>query len=159
MDFQIRPATSDLDFNAARQLFEEYAASLDFDLCFQGFKEELDSIKIQYNKPDGILLLACSQEDIVGCVGLRKIDSGIAELKRMYVRPDFRGNDIGRMLLTEAIKSAGELGYEKIRLDTLKTMQKARKLYQVAGFYEIEPYRYNPIEGAVYMEKIIQNNQ
>lgn len=140
------------DVGTARMLFQEYAASLGIDLNFQGFDNELATLPGEYAPPEGCLLLACLDRDAVGCVAVRKLDKEICEMKRLYVRPGTRGLHIGRILTTAAITKAKEMGYRVIRLDTLASMEVARLLYRSLGFREIPPYRYNPIEGAIYME-------
>lgn len=149
-------AKSREDFLTARQLFEEYAKSLNFDLCFQNFEGELLTIDQQYNTPVGALLLAYNGETAIGCVGVRKFDDEVAELKRMYVKSEYRGLHIGATLLQKALDLATELGYSKIRLDSLSTMTKALELYKSFGFYTIPSYRYNPIPDTVYLEKDLQ---
>ncbi|HTI60569.1 GNAT family N-acetyltransferase [Mucilaginibacter sp.] len=141
------------DFEAGKKLFEEYAASLNVDLSFQNFSKELETISEQYHEPAGALLLARDGEKFVGCSGVRKLDGQTAELKRMYVKDGYRGYQIGLNLLERSIGIARELGYKKIRLDTLEDMKKAQQLYHSFGFYEIPPYRFNPLPGAIYMEK------
>ena len=141
------------EFNNGKILFQQYASSLDIDLSFQGFGEELNSIMSQYNKPKGALLLAYKDDLAVGCAGIRPLEQDIAELKRMFVRPEFRQFNIGKKLLMLAIDIAADLNYKAIRLDTLPTMTIALSLYRSSGFYEIGAYRFNPIEGAIYMER------
>jgi putative acetyltransferase len=141
------------DFEIGKQLFEEYAHSLNVDLSFQNFSAELDTIDKQYHGPAGGLLLAFCGEEPAGCAGVRRLEEGVAELKRMYVRDEYRGQKIGVRLLQGAIDLAKGLGYRKLRLDTLKDMTKAQELYRSFGFYEITSYRWNPLEGAIYMEK------
>ncbi|MBS1555917.1 MAG: GNAT family N-acetyltransferase [Bacteroidetes bacterium] len=148
-------ATLPHDFHLAKSLFQQYANSLSFNLCFQDFENELKQLHVQYNKPTGALILAFQGETAIGCVGVRQFDNGVAELKRMFVLPDYRKSKIGQRLLEEALKAADELGYQKIRLDTLQDMVAARSLYRQNGFYEITPYRHNPIAGAIYMEKVL----
>jgi putative acetyltransferase len=148
-------ANSQDEFQLAKSLFQQYANSLSFNLCFQDFENELNQLSIQYNKPTGALILAYQNETAIGCVGVRYLDKEVAELKRMFVLPEFRKLKIGHRLLEEALKSAKELGYNKIRLDTLQDMVAARALYQKNGFYEITSYRHNPIAGAIYMEKVL----
>jgi putative acetyltransferase len=140
-------------FEQGKELFREYVQSLGIDLSFQDFEKELTTIDQQYQQPTGGLILAFKGEQPVGCVGVRRLESSIAELKRMYVKPECRGFNIGVELLKRSLSVAQELGYQKIRLDTLKHMTKAKSLYQAVGFYEIPPYRFNPLEGAIYMEK------
>lgn len=146
-------ANSKDEFKLAKSLFQQYANSLNFNLCFQNFENELNQLSIQYNKPTGALIVAYQNETAIGCVGVRYLEKEVAELKRMFVLPEFRKLKIGHRLLEEAMKSAKGLEYKKIRLDTLQDMVAARALYQQNGFYEITPYRHNPIPGAIYMEK------
>jgi putative acetyltransferase len=148
-----RLATTDDEFEAGKRLFREYVASLGVDLSFQDFDNELMVIAEQYNKPSGALLLVYDKGSAIGCAGIRKTDHEIAELKRMYVRDDYRGYGIGVQLLERGLEIARELGYRKIRLDTLSSMEKAQALYRSFGFYEIPSYRFNPLEGTIYMEK------
>jgi ribosomal protein S18 acetylase RimI-like enzyme len=149
--FQI--ARTNKEFSEARELFNEYADSLDTDLGFQNFTNELETIDKQYNEPGGALLLAYKNNVAVGCVGIRKLDEDAAELKRMYVQPAYRKYKIGRKLLKLAIEIATNLKYQKIKLDTLPTMIQAQNLYRSFGFYEVSSYRYNPVKGTTYMEK------
>jgi putative acetyltransferase len=148
-----RLATTKDEFEQGKQLFREYATSLGVDLSFQDFDNELQVIDRQYNKPAGALLLVYHKESAIGCAGIRKIDDEIAELKRMYVRGGYRGYGIGVKLMERGLDIARGLGYKKIRLDTLKSMEKAQALYLSFGFYEIPSYRFNPLEGTIYMEK------
>jgi len=138
-----------------KRLFREYEESLGFDLSFQNFEEELATLPGEYAPPYGCLLLAEHEGKIVGCVGLRKIEKGICEMKRLYVVPQFRRKGIGRRLAAVVIEEARKIGYRSMRLDTIETMKEAISLYKSLGFKEIEPYRYNPIKGARYMELIL----
>jgi len=149
---RIRDADSAADLSAARTLFEEYSASLDHDLGFQGFQEELETLPGTYARPEGRLLLAFWDEALAGCVALRRLEPGTCELKRLYVRPAFRSLKIGRLLTERAIREAGEAGYQRIRLDSLPSMVPAISLYQRLGFRPIGSYRENPVEGAVFLE-------
>ena len=135
-----------------RTIFEEYAASLDFDLDFQNFREELDSLPGEYASPDGSLLIAMYEDKPAGCIALRKLSHGICEMKRLYVKPQFRGLGIGRTLTEAIIAEAKQIRYTRMRLDTVPSMEKARALYVSLGFKKINPYRYNPIEGSQFME-------
>jgi ribosomal protein S18 acetylase RimI-like enzyme len=136
-----------------RQLFEEYAASLSFDLCFQNFQQELDGLPGDYAPPDGGLWLAVDDSGApAGCVALRRLELGIGEMKRLYVRPEQRGTGLGRRLARKAMEEAAIVGYQRIRLDTTPEMGDAIRLYESLGFTRIAPYRPNPIEGAIYME-------
>ena len=146
-------ASSVNDFVDAKKLFIEYAESLGIDLYFQGFSEELESLENQYSNPSGALIIAYSHEGAAACVGLRQLTDEIAELKRMYVRPALRGRKIGLTLMDTILSTAKHLGYKKIRLDTLSTMKEAIQLYKSFGFTNIEAYRHNPLEGALFMEK------
>lgn len=144
--------TGEYMLGEARQLFIEYSQSLDIDLSFQDFETELKTLPGKYGPPDGVLLLACVDGKGVGCVALRKISEDTCEMKRLYVRGKYRGLAIGRKLIEKLINEARKLNYRYIRLDTLSTMKDAQKLYLSYGFYDIEPYIYNPIEGARFME-------
>jgi putative acetyltransferase len=146
-------AHTSAEFDDARNLYRQYAASLDIDLSFQGFTAELAELELQYSAPKGAVVLAYKDKTPIGCVGIRENEAGIAELKRMYVNPAYRRYKIGIKLLNIALEKATELGYTFIRLDTLPSMTAAINLYRSVGFYDIQPYRFNPIDGAVYMEK------
>jgi ribosomal protein S18 acetylase RimI-like enzyme len=142
----------DQTIEVARELFREYAASLGFDLGFQGFSEEVDSLPGSYAPPLGRLFLAWEGDVAAGCVALRPLEPGICEMKRLYVRPAYRRTGLGRRLAERIVQEARDAGYGKMRLDTLATMARARELYQALGFRPIPPYRPNPIEGAVFLE-------
>jgi ribosomal protein S18 acetylase RimI-like enzyme len=148
----------------ARELFEEYAAWLGFDLCFQNFDKELAELPGNYVPPSGRLFLAVENEQIAGCAALRKIGDGqngeaVCEMKRLYVRPDFRGRGLGRTLAEAIVAAAGEIGYARMRLDTLPgKMDRAIAMYRSLGFKTIEPYYDNPVEGAAFMELELGRN-
>jgi len=148
-----RVAGPGAQLEAVRALFLDYAQSLGFSLCFQGFDEELRTLPGMYAPPRGRLLLAMEGDAPAGCVGLHEWDAQIAEMKRLYVLPAFRGRGLGRILTDAALADARALGYRSIRLDTIPTlMQPAIALYRELGFREIPPYRDNPIPGALYLE-------
>lgn len=139
----------------ARALFEEYAASLGFDLGFQDFAAELAGLPGDYAPPWGRLLLAFHDGRPAGCVALRELEAEICEMKRLYVRPGFRDLRVGRALAEAVIAEARGIGYSRMRLDTVPAMEKARSLYRALGFREIAPYRFNPIPGTAFLELTI----
>jgi GNAT superfamily N-acetyltransferase len=150
---EIVQAASQMQIEQARELFREYEAWLGLDLCFQGFEEELRGLPGKYSEPEGRLLLAYSDQPLAGCIALRKLEEGVCEVKRLYVREGFRGHKIGVRLIEEAIEAAREIGYEKMRLDTFAPkMGEAVKLYESHGFREIPPYYDNPYVGLLFME-------
>jgi putative acetyltransferase len=136
-----------------RELFLEYARSLDFSLCFQGFDRELRELPGPYAAPDGRLILCQYDGAPAGCIALKKLEPGICEMKRLYVRPEFRGHQLGLKLTNHLINEGRRAGYTRMRLDTIReTMKKAIELYQSVGFKEILPYYDNPLPQALYME-------
>lgn len=135
-----------------RQLFVEYAASLEVDLAFQGFDEELAGLPGAYARPAGGLLLAFDDEEPAGCVAFRPLAPGVSEMKRLYIRPSARGAGWGRRLAERVVSEARAAGYERMRLDTLPSMRTALGLYLGMGFREIPPYRHNPVGGTRYLE-------
>lgn len=151
-NIQFKRITGQEMLEEVKDLFLEYAQSLNVDLCFQNFEEELNTLPGKYGPPDGVLILALIDDKAAGCVALRKISEDICEMKRLYVRDSYRGFGIGRKLVNTIIENAIKLNYKYMRLDTLPTMKEAQSLYTSMGFYDIEPYVYNPIEGARYME-------
>ncbi len=146
---EIRSAGSDLA--QVRQLCREYAQSLDIDLCFQNFEEELAALPGKYAPPQGRLLLAWDGDLVLGCVALRPIDAETCEMKRLYVKPQARGEHLGRQLAERICHEARKAGYRRICLDTLSTMATAIQLYESLGFKEIGPYVFNPVDGAIFL--------
>ena len=146
-------ATSESEVQEVRKLFEEYHEWLGLNLCFQDFEQELASLPGDYVPPEGRLILATENDEAAGCIALRKLDEGICEMKRLYVRSTFRGTGLGRLLATSLIETAKEIGYQKMRLDTLPgKMDRAIAMYQRLGFKHIDPYYFNPVEDAAFME-------
>jgi GNAT superfamily N-acetyltransferase len=152
MNFEIIDGYDAQFIPEVRRLFLEYADSLNVPLDFQNFEEELKSLPGDYAPPAGCLLLATSDQEFAGCVAMRPLEKNICcEMKRLFVRPQWRGTKLGRMLAETIIQRARDAGYQFMRLDT-PSMQRARTLYASLGFYEIEPYRFNPIAGTSFME-------
>ena len=149
-------ATSAQDMAIAAQLFREYADSLGLDLAFQNFDDELAHLPGDYAAPRGALLLAYVDGALAGCCALRPLDNAdipnAAEMKRLYVRPAFRGFGLGRQLAETILDAARQAGYTSVLLDTLDDMEAARNLYADLGFQSIEPYYHNPIPGAHYLK-------
>jgi putative acetyltransferase len=146
-------ATSESDIKEARTLLQEYAAWLGISLCFQNFDRELASLPGEYAPPDGRLLLAFEDDELAGCIALRKIRATTCEMKRLFLRPEFRGRGLGRVLVERIIEEARQIGYTQMCLDTLPgRMDQAIALYKSIGFKEIEPYYNNPVAGATFME-------
>jgi putative acetyltransferase len=135
-----------------RGLFQEYAATLDVDRYFQGLKEELATLPGAYSRPGGSLLLALDGSDPAGCVALRPLEPDVCEMKRLYVRPAFRGTGLGRVLAERIVAEGRAAGYGRMRLDTLPSMRRAKALYADLGFVSIPPYGPNPIEGGEFLE-------
>jgi putative acetyltransferase len=146
-------ATSPAQIAQARELFLEYQKSIGFSLCFQNFDKELAGLPGDYAPPAGRLLLAESEGQLAACVALHKLDEHICEMKRLYLRPQFRGKGLGRILADRVIAEARQIGYERMRLDTVEPVMKdAVAMYRKIGFKEIAPYRANPMPGTLYME-------
>lgn len=146
-------AESPAQIAQVRELFLEYASSLGFSLCFQNFDQELAGLPGDYAPPAGRLLLAEYDGQLAGCVALHPLESGICEMKRLYLRPAFRGKGLGRMLAERILQDARVIGYQRLRLDTVEPVMKdAVAMYRRLGFKEIAPYRANPMAGALYME-------
>jgi len=146
-------AASPAQVAQVRELFLQYAQSLGVNLCFQNFEQELAGLPGHYAPPDGRLLLAEYEGQLAGCVALHKWEAGVCEMKRLYLRPSFRGKGLGRVLAEAVIAEARNIGYQRMRLDTIEPIMKdAVEMYRKLGFQEIVPYRPNPIAGAMYME-------
>ena len=155
MKVTIIEADSIEQIDMARELFLEYEKELNVDLCFQGFAEELKSLPGKYALPDGALLLAMEQTEAVGCVALRRFSATDAEMKRLYLRSSYRHLGVGRQLAESIIDRARNLGYRRMVLDTLATMQTAQALYRSLGFASIDAYYVNPLPGVIYFAKVL----
>jgi len=152
-EFALLGAESPAQVAQARELFLEYAQSLGVNLCFQNFAEELARLPGHYAPPGGRLLLAEYEGQLAGCAALHEWEPGICEMKRLYLRPRFRGKGLGRVIAEKIIAEARDIGYKRMRLDTIEPIMKdAVEMYRKLGFREIAPYRPNPIAGAMYME-------
>lgn len=148
-------ARSEEQMKVVKTLFTEYSESIGIDLNFQGFADELHDLPGVYSPPKGCILLASENCAPVGCVALKPISDNICEMKRLYVRKSHQGRGIGRMLVKDLIRTANRKNYHRMRLDTIPTMQRAIKLYESFGFYKIPEYRYNPLEGALFFEILL----
>jgi len=151
--FSFVQARSAAQIAQARELFLEYAKSLGFSLCFQNFDQELANLPGDYAPPEGRLFLVDYRGQPAGCVAVHKLSAEICEMKRLYLRPQFRGKGLGRALADRIISEAREIGYRRMRLDTVEPVMKdAVAMYRKIGFREIAPYCANPNEGALYLE-------
>lgn len=149
----IRPAEFPEETDLVRSLFREYASWLNVDLCFQGFDDELASLPGKYARPAGVVLLATERGHAMGCIALRPFEAKVAEMKRLWVRPQGRRHGLGARLVAEVERVAASAGYEEIVLDTLRTMEAAVALYRRMGYEETEAYYHNPLPAAVYFRK------
>jgi GNAT superfamily N-acetyltransferase len=143
---------SEQGWRQARQLIEEYAASLNLDLSFQNFAHELEHLTSEYAPPTGAFLLAEENGVHIGCVGLRQFSDGIGEIKRLYVIPAARGRGVGRLLAKGIVAAAKQLGYNRLLLDTLPSMKEAQSLYVSLRFKPTAAYRFNPVPGTAFLE-------
>ena len=154
---EILQAETDEQIEQARKLFREYEAWFGMNLCFQNFDEEVANLPDKYAAPEGRLFLAFADGKLVGCIALRKLEDGVCEMKRLFVRDRFRGQKIGISLIEKLIEEVRKIGYEKMRLDTYPPkMAKAVKLYESYGFRQIAPYYHNPYGETLFMEKILE---
>ena len=150
---RLTQATSHSDIQQARELFQEYETGLGISLCFQNFDQELANLPGDYAPPQGRLLLAREFEQLMGCVALRPLGPTTCEMKRLFVRPEYRDRRLGRVLVEALIEEARKIGYTTMRLDTIADrMDRAVALYKSIGFVEIPPYRNNPVDSATFME-------
>lgn len=154
-EIEIKQVSTDSELEVARHLFIEYSESLGFDLSFQDFERELRNLPGDYAPPRGCILLAFQGKSAAGCVALRPLEQETCEMKRLYVRPGYRGHRLGKFLADEIVREGRRIGYRAMRLDTAPWMDAAISLYQSLGFTDIPPYRENPIEGARFMELIL----
>ena len=152
-------AQTTVEMDAVRELFREYQRSLAVDLCFQGFEEELATLPGRYAPPSGRLLLAVDGTHAAGCVALRALEDGVCEMKRLFVRPDYRGQGLGYRLAMQIVNEATALGYAIMRLDTLDTLDSAMRMYAAMSFQRRMPYYANPLPGVVYWERALHRRQ
>jgi len=157
IDIRIKTAKSAEEFAEAKEIILEYADRLGIDLCFQNFDSEINNLQEMYSEPTGGLILAVINDKIIGVAGIRKFENDVCELKRMYVKKDYRKSGIGKQILEYAMELAKKLNYNKIRLDTHESMKPAIKLYMDYGFKEIPPYRFNPNEAVRFFELKLKN--
>lgn len=157
-NYQIIHATSPAHMEETRRLFREYEQFLNVDLCFQDFEAELAGLPGKYAAPSGALLLAVNGATTFGCVAVRPLEKEICEMKRLFVRPEFRGAGLGRVLAERIIEEAVRLGYRLMRLDTLETLTEAMGLYQALGFRQTDAYYHNPLQHVIYWEKPLKGD-
>lgn len=149
MSLRIESAYDKLD--NIKELFNEYAAMLNLDLSFQDYEHELASLPRRYDMPNGRLYIALFDDKLAGCIGLRPLREDWCEMKRLFVRPQFRGKKVGRILVEKIIADAKSIGYKHMVLDTIPALENAVNLYKNIGFHETEPYCYNSVEGALFL--------
>jgi GNAT superfamily N-acetyltransferase len=147
----VHPESED-EWHRARRLVEEYAASLDVDLSFQNIEREIENLTSEYSPPTGIFLLAKEGGNYLGCVGLRRFTDDAGEIKRLYTVPAARGRGLGRRLAEDIVTAGRQLGYTRLLLDTLPSMEEARSLYVSLGFKPTSAYRFNPVPGTAFLE-------
>jgi N-acetylglutamate synthase-like GNAT family acetyltransferase len=154
-EIRITKAEREKEFQLVRQLFLEYAQSYNFDICFDDFDKELESLPGEYSAPGGSLLLAYVDNEVAGCVALKKVEEKLCEMKRLYVRPQYRGEELGRMLAISIMQEAKKIGYETMCLNTTSTMKEAISLYRSIGFAETGFHHHKQVKNVIYMEKKI----
>lgn len=146
---------TDKEIIRAKGLILEYIKWLNTDLSFQNIDDELNNFPEKYQEPNGDFIIAKDNEDVIGCVGIRKIEKNVCEMKRLFVKDNYKGKGIGKKLVEKIMEEAKIKNYHKIRLDTSNTMQAALGIYYKFGFYDIKSYYNNPHDNIVYLEKII----
>lgn len=151
MTIEVRHAALPQDLDVVREMFREYSLALGIDLCFQGFEAELAQLPGKYAAPMGRILLAWDGDQPVACVAMRPVDAISCEMKRLYVRPEMRNLQLGRRMVDRILAEAKQAGYRRICLDTMPSMGAAIGLYTDLGFQQIEPYVFNPVEGALFL--------
>lgn len=156
IEIQSVDGTQAIQLASVKDLFSEYQQSLGIPLDFQGFDDELASLPGKYAAPKGGLYLALYNHQPVGCVAFYPMANNTCELKRLYVNPDYQGKSIGKTLITKAMRDAYQIGYRYMRLDSLKRLDTASRMYQRLGFYPIEPYNENPHDDVYYMECVLE---
>ena len=152
---QIINARTSEHLNEIRTIFREYEQFLNVDLCFQGFEAELANLPGKYAPPSGQLYLAVEKQHVAGCVAVRALEGNICEMKRLFVRPSYRGQGLGRQLANKIIEEAQKLGYNMMRLDTLESLTSAMALYQSLGFKQTGAYYHNPLQHVIYWELLL----
>lgn len=155
--FSFAPASTPEQLDTIRTLFREYNAFLDIDLCFQDFEQELAELPGKYASPHGRLYLITCESQPIGCMALRPLDEGICEVKRLFIRPEYKGFGLGRLAMLRLLADARQIGYRAMRLDTLRRLAPALRLYESLGFREISAYNYNPHDDIVYLELALEH--
>jgi putative acetyltransferase len=155
---QICQPKTDEEYELVKEIFIEYQQYLAVDLCFQNFETELANIKTVYAEPKGTIIIAKDGGNLAGCIAFKPIETNICEMKRLYVKPQYRALGLGRILTEKLIAKAITQQYVTMKLDTLTTLTEAVKLYKSLGFVETKPYVYNPLNNVLYFEKTLQND-
>jgi len=153
MNITIEKIATAEDLEEIKNLFREYVAFLGISLSFQSFEEELAKLPAKYAEPEGAIYLAKVNGQSTGCVALWKLEEGVCEMKRLYVRPAFQGLGLGKKLAYVIMEEAQRKGYTKMKLDTLRRLESANRLYKSLQFSETNPYNYNPEDDVAYFEK------